>query len=189
MKRLVCAALVALAAAASGCATAQAKADPAGGPALTPPPPPAHSISPVEIPPEPPPPPADTAPTPIVVKTPPRPASPRSDRLADKAGEKPEAATPGGAASSAVPGAATPALQTTANVSELERRVRARMSQASRDLDRTDYRVLSSERRVQYDTAKRFIQQADDALKVMNLVFAEQLADKAATLAAALVQK
>jgi hypothetical protein len=63
------------------------------------------------------------------------------------------------------------------------------MSQASRDLDRTDYRVLSSERRVQYDTAKRFIQQADDALKVMNLVFAEQLADKAATLAAALVQK
>jgi len=42
---------------------------------------------------------------------------------------------------------------------------------------------------VQYDTAKRFIQQAEDALKAKNFVFAEQLADKAATLAAALAQK
>ncbi len=188
MKRLSCAAVVILGAVmAAGCATAQAKADPAGGPALTPPPPPAHSISPVEIPPEPPPQSADPAPTPVVVKAPPRPASPRADRQGDKPGEKAESAAPTGAPSPLVPGAA--ALQTTPNVTELEKRVRIRMGQASRDLDRTDYRVLSSERRAQYDTAKRFIQQADDALKVMNLVFAEQLADKAATLAAALVQK
>ena len=82
-----------------------------------------------------------------------------------------------------------PPLQTTANVTEVERTIRARMALASRDLDRTDYRALSAERREQYDTAKRFLQQADDALKVKNLVFAEQLADKAATLAAALAQK
>ncbi len=63
------------------------------------------------------------------------------------------------------------------------------MAEAARDLDRTDYRALNAERRAQYDTARRFLQQADDALKVKNLVFAEQLADKAATLAAALTQK
>ena len=74
-------------------------------------------------------------------------------------------------------------------MTELERAIRARMAQAGRDLDRTDYRALNAERRTQYDTAKRFLQQADDALKVKNLVFAEQLADKAATLAAALTQK
>jgi len=71
----------------------------------------------------------------------------------------------------------------------VEKAVRSRMAQASRDLDRTDYRALNTERRAQYDTAKRFIQQADEALRVKNLVFAEQLADKAATLAAALAQK
>jgi DNA replication protein DnaC len=72
---------------------------------------------------------------------------------------------------------------------ELERNVRARMSEASRNLERTDYRALSPDRKEQYDTAKRFIQQAEDALKVKNLVFAGQLADKAATLAAALAEK
>jgi hypothetical protein len=63
------------------------------------------------------------------------------------------------------------------------------MAQALRDLERTDYRLLSADRRTQYDTARRFVQQAEDALKEQNLVFAEQLADKAATLAAALVRR
>ena len=85
--------------------------------------------------------------------------------------------------------AALQPLQTTANVAEMERGVRARMAQASRDLDRTDYRQLSGDRRTQYDTAKRFIQQGADALRVKNFVFALQLADKAATLAAALAGK
>jgi hypothetical protein len=39
---------------------------------------------------------------------------------------------------------------------------------------------------MQYDTAKRFIQQADDAMKAKNLVFARNLADKAAAIAAQL---
>jgi hypothetical protein len=39
---------------------------------------------------------------------------------------------------------------------------------------------------MQYDTAKRFIRQADDAVKSKNLVFAKNLADKAAVIAAQL---
>ena len=37
-------------------------------------------------------------------------------------------------------------------------------------------------------TARRFMQQADDALKVRNVMFAGKLADKAATMAAVLVR-
>jgi len=191
MKRLGRAGLAIVAAAvlAAGCATAQAKADPFAGPALTPPPPPVRTVTPVELPPEPAePPPQDPGPTPVVIKPSSRPSSPRPDRGASKAAEKTDDA-PAGAAQAGAPGAAAQPLQTTANVAEMERGVRARMTQASRDLDRTDYRQLSGDRRTQYDTAKRFIQQAADALRVKNVVFAVQLADKAATLAAALAGK
>ena len=184
MKRLACAAVVALGLAASACASAQAKGD-AGGPALAPPAPPPHTIVPVEFVEEPAPP-APPSPEPTVVRPSSRRPAPKSDKPAEKPAEKPDlAAAP---IQPAAPAQAPP-LQTTANVTEVEKAIRARMAQASRDLDRTDYRPLSAERRAQYDTAKRFIRQADEALKVKNLVFAEQLADKAATLAAALAQK
>jgi hypothetical protein len=181
MSRLACVVVVVFALAASACVSAQAKGDP-GGPALTPPAPPPHTIVPVEIAEEPAPPPAP--PAPIIVRPTSRPPAAKQEKPADKAGEKPEAA-----AVPAQPAAPAPALLTTANAAEVERTIRARMAEASRDLDRTDYRLLSAERRAQYGTAKRFLQQADEALKVKNLVFAEQLADKAATLAAALVQR
>jgi len=125
-------------------------------------------------------------PAPGVVRPPSRPPAPRAEKPPDKPVEKPD---PAAAPSRTPPLVPPPPLQTTANVPEFEKTIRARMAQASRDLDRTDYRALTAERRSQYDTAKRFLQQADDALKVKNLVFAEQLADKAATLAAALAQK
>ena len=190
MKRLGLAGLAIVAAAvlAAACATAQAKADPFAGPALAPPPPPARTVTPVELPPEPVEPPPDPGPTPVVIKPSSRPASPRPDRNASKSAEKTDDPPPG-AAQASVPSVALQPLQTTANVAEMERGVRARMAQASRDLDRTDYRQMSGDRRTQYDTAKRFIQQAADALRVKNFVFAVQLADKAATLAAALAGK
>ena len=184
MCRLVCVAIVAFACGASACVSAQAKGEP-GGPALVPPPPPPHTIIPVEIVEAPPAPPAAPVPTPVIIRPSARPPAPRPEKPAEKPVEKPD---PGAAPAAGV--AAPPApLQTTANVTEVERAIRARMAQAGRDLDRTDYRALNAERRAQYDTAKRFVQQADEALKVKNLVFAEQLADKAATLAAALAQK
>ena len=60
---------------------------------------------------------------------------------------------------------------------------------ATADLNRIDYRALNAEARVQYDTAKRFISQAQEALRAKNLVFARSLADKAAALAAQLAGK
>jgi hypothetical protein len=183
MSRLACAVVVALACAASACISAQAKGDP-GGPALTPPAPPPHTIVPVEIAEESATPPAPPSAAPVIVRPVSRPPALKHEKPADKNAEKPEAA-----AAPPQPAPTSPALLTTANAAEVEKAIRARMADASRDLDRTDYRLLSAERRAQYGTAKRFLQQADEALKVKNLVFAEQLADKAATLAAALVQR
>ena len=81
-----------------------------------------------------------------------------------------------------------PTLQTTANSSAAEQRTRAALASATRDLKRIDVRTLGPDARAQYNIARRFIAQATDALNGKNFEFAEQLADKAATLAA-LLQK
>jgi len=188
MSRIVCAAFVALALVAAGCASLHARSDPAGPPLATPLPPP-HSIPAVESETEPPAPPAASGPTPVVVRPVRRVPAPKPDKTSDKASDKTEAPPPAAAPAPPQANATLPPLQTTANVTEVERNIRTRIAQATRDLDRTDYRALSTARRTEYDTAKRFIQQTEEALKVKNLVFAGQLADKAATLAAALVQK
>jgi hypothetical protein len=79
-------------------------------------------------------------------------------------------------------------LQTTPTVAEgeLERSIRAQIARANADLNRVDYRALNADARMQYDTAKRFVRQAEDALRVKNVVFAQGLAEKAAALAAQL---
>ncbi|HEX6322855.1 MAG TPA: hypothetical protein VFZ36_03945 [Vicinamibacterales bacterium] len=66
---------------------------------------------------------------------------------------------------------------------EADRAVRAIMARAQSLLGGVDYRALSAAARQQYDTARRFITQADNALKIRNYVFARNLADKAETLA------
>ena len=66
---------------------------------------------------------------------------------------------------------------------EVERTIRASLLRATADLNRVDYRALNADARTQYDTAKRFVRQADDAMHGKNLVLAKQLADKAAALA------
>jgi hypothetical protein len=85
------------------------------------------------------------------------------------------------------PGALQPVLP--ASPTEMDRRVSDQLSQAKRDLDRTDYRALSADGKTQYDTAKRFIEQASQALREKNLVFAAKLAEKAAGLAAGLIAR
>ncbi|HEV8392953.1 MAG TPA: hypothetical protein VGQ37_01715 [Vicinamibacterales bacterium] len=77
--------------------------------------------------------------------------------------------------------AASPAADAAA-----ERQVRDLLLRASRALMKVDYRKLSNEGRSQYDQAKRFAEQADEALKERNFVFASTLADKAAVLASQL---
>lgn len=66
---------------------------------------------------------------------------------------------------------------------ELERRIRTLLVQAAGGLGRINYQALNTDGRTQYDTAKRFINQAEEAVRTKNLVFAYNLADKAATLA------
>ena len=76
-------------------------------------------------------------------------------------------------------------LQTasTEQEAELDRRVRATLQTAGTDLNRIDYRRLNPDEQHQYDTVKSFIRQAEDALRDKNLVFAQTMAEKAATLA------
>jgi hypothetical protein len=70
-----------------------------------------------------------------------------------------------------------------------ERKVREVLSRASRDLGRVNYGALNTDARAQYDTAKRFVEQADEAVKARNFVFATYLADKAETIARALLNR
>jgi hypothetical protein len=72
---------------------------------------------------------------------------------------------------------------------EVERHVRQQLTHASGDLNRIDYQALNTDARTQYDTAKRFVAQAEDALRARNLVFANNLAEKAAALASQLVSR
>ncbi|MFN7917222.1 MAG: hypothetical protein U0Q55_17900 [Vicinamibacterales bacterium] len=80
-------------------------------------------------------------------------------------------------------------LQTTPTQREaqVERRVNSLIAQAMNDLNRVNYQALTPDARNQYDTAKRFATQAQEALRARNLVFANNLADKAAGLAAQLL--
>jgi hypothetical protein len=126
---------------------------------------------PVEAPSDPPP----VAPPP---RTPPRPPQRRAEP------ERPAEAAPAAAEGPAEPRdlrPTSPALDAAA-----EREVRDTLARAARDLARVDYARLTADARSQYDQSKRFTQQAEEALRDRNFVFAATLADKAATLAAGL---
>jgi hypothetical protein len=79
-------------------------------------------------------------------------------------------------------------LQTSPAGSEvqLERTIKDLLGRAMANLSRVDYAGLNADARTQYDQARRFISQAQDAVREKNLVFAQNLADKANTLAAQL---
>lgn len=91
----------------------------------------------------------------------------------------------------APPAAATPALTLKPGPSvqaQTEASIRALLDRATRDLQRVNYAALDADGRAQFDAARRFKEQADEALKVANLAFAGKLADKAATMAAVLLR-
>jgi hypothetical protein len=125
-------------------------------------------------------------PEPPVAAAPPRATPPRP---AEPAKPQPASAPPAAAAPPARAPVETrelrPASPATAAT---ERSVREMLARAARDLGRVNYARLSADGRAQYEQSKRFSTQAEDALRERNLVFAATLADKAATLAAELVQ-
>ena len=80
------------------------------------------------------------------------------------------------------------ALQMPGASAKADQSVRTLLARAARDLGRVDYQALDTDGRAQYETARRFMQQADDALKARNVMFAGKLADKAATMASVLLR-
>jgi hypothetical protein len=70
------------------------------------------------------------------------------------------------------------------NSAQLNAQVRDTINRARGIIDRIDRNSLSNEhRRKAFDDAKLFVQQAEDAVKNSNFVFAKELADKAERLA------
>jgi hypothetical protein len=175
-------AVVLLALAGAGCATVSARVEPPL-PELSPPPPPPRVVEAyVE---EAAPPPADATPE-IAVDTPaprpvpkppaPKPAEPAKPEVLRTEPERPPTQPP--ALTLAPPG----------NRSATEASIRDLLGRAARDLNRVNYGALNQDGKAQYDTTKRFIEQAETALRGGNLVFAGKFADKAATMASVLVR-
>ena len=164
------------------CAKAQAASVPEGPP-LDVPAPPARVLAPVEEPEiavaPPPELPAAAAPP----RTPPRPPVRRVEPQ-PPAEPVPAVATPPVEVPPEPPRELRPASP--ARDAAAEKQVRDTLSLAARDLGGVNYGRLSAEAKAQYDQSKRFTQQAEQALKDRNFVFAATLADKAATLAAGL---
>ena len=171
----------ALALAVTGCGTkARAETVP-DGPPLAVPVPPAHEIAIEQVveapPPEPPPVPEPVPPVPKPTVT--------------RTQVRPERETPAPVAAQPAPAPQTPPAEGTAvrgASAADERRVREQLSKAATDLNRVDYKRLSTEGKSQYDQSKRFSDEAQQAIKVRDFLLALTLADKAATLAAELVR-
>jgi hypothetical protein len=174
--------IVAVIVATSACAKARAHTEPAI-PVLTPPPPPPRVV---EMYVDEPVPTIEPSPVDTALSTPPsrpptrptttRPEPPRAEPARTEP-ERPVVAPPALTLKPA-PGAET----------KTETSIRALMGQTQRDLQRVNYAALDADGRAQFDIAKRFMQQAEEALKGGNLPFAGKLADKAATMASVLVR-
>jgi len=175
----------------SACTHAKAKTAP-DNPPLDVPLPPEHDVEPTET--EAPPlvslpqeparnAPARLRPTPPPAREPPRADAPAPD--APKPAEAPPVEAPKPVEEAPRPATTLQSMPTSAE-GEAERTIRATLQRANTDLNRVDYRALNSDARIQYDTAKRIVRQADAAIRAKNLVYAKTLADKAATLAAQL---
>lgn len=177
-----------------GCASASAKSKPADSPPLNVPPAPERIIEPA---PEPQPEPVNELPATPTSPPPTRPnrprEQPRSTPPEPKAGEqKPVELPPPEPAPVAQPSAQPPAqLSTpqTADAATAARTIRAMLDRANGLLKGVNYGPLSYERKKAYDDAKRFIQQAEEALKQGNFPFAQGVATKAETLARELAGK
>jgi hypothetical protein len=179
----------------TGCVTTQAAVKPADRPPLVVPPPPARIIEPMPV---------DSTPEPVN-DLPPAPSGPGNTapprRAPREAAPKPAAAADPKAAE-AKPGEVKPVdpppveppppvanpstqLRTpqTADTSGAARNIRTTIDAAQGLLNGVSYQPLSNARKKAYNDAKLLMQQAEDALKQGNLVFAEGVANKAEKLA------
>ena len=168
----------------AGCAKARAQTVP-DGPPLAVPPPPDRVIAPPEEPVLAAAPPTE-APGPVTPAVPPRP----------QPTAKPAPSTSVPATTAVVPPPIVPPVIETPKPSPptaadlaSERRIRDILRRATRDIGRVTYNRLTPAGRSQYDQSKSLSEQAEEAIKDRNWVFAETLAEKAETLAAELVAR
>lgn len=150
-------------------------------PLLEPPPPPPRLVSAYAEPEPLPVTPAVEAATPA--KPPVRPA--RAEQRPEPPASLPE---PVEAAARPSPAASLTLTPTPGSEAQTVTAIRDMMGRAARDLSRVNANALNADGRSQFETARRFLEQAEEALKTRNIVFAGRLADKAATMAAILVR-
>lgn len=176
--------VVTLALALAACAKQRVLTQP-DQPPLAPPPPPPRVVAPpdTEEPPPPPPPEPERRPVrhapPKGEPAPPRVEPPKTPAKPETPPAPQETTPPPTTLQTAKPGAQA----------EMEKQVRGTLAQATRDLGRVNYGGLNADGKGQYDTAKRFVEQAQQAIKEQNLMLASRLADKAATIASVLVSR
>lgn len=171
------------AASAAGCAKARAATVPDGPPLAMPVPPPrvfapVGQEEPLAAGPAVPETPTAEAPS-VTPRRPPRRAAAPPD--SEKPEPTPQPAQPAPEPQRELRAASTPAD------AEADKKIRALLLTASRNLGNVDYQKLSVAGREQYEQAKSFGEQAGEALTQRNYVFAETLADKAAKLATELL--
>ena len=166
---------VALALLASVTACAKVEAKTPAPIVLDAPTPPPRVVVPVTLPP---------APPPDVAPAIPQPSTPASTPHPITA--PPPVTTPAKPADKPAPAAETPVAPLASDVLELEKRTQTLLGDAQRDLDRVVPATLNLEARAQYEQARRFVAQAQDALKKKQYFYAQGLAEKAATLASQL---
>lgn len=167
-----------------GCATTKA-AGPVDGPPLAIPPPPTRVVAPPE-------PDTSSAVASPAADEPAKPAErrrtyrPRGETPAKTEPKKPN--PPPVVVETPAPPAA---LQTApaASQGEIGRRIRDTIALAEQNLGRVRTGTLDRGALEQYNTARRFLRQAREALKDKNLVYAQTLADKAATIASDLSRR
>jgi hypothetical protein len=116
-------------------------------------------------------------------RTSPRENVPRNDPKPPQQGAPPPEEEPKPAAPAPV--APTPELRTidTLDPAAATRQVRDSMERAGRTLAQIDYGKLPKPSQLQYDMAKRFIEQSEEALKNKNFTAAQLMAEKAETIA------
>ena len=175
----------------TGCVSTQAKGP--DKPALEVPPPPPHVI---EIPAEPlepvgevPAAPTGTPPRPSRPATRPEPRSGETKPGEAKPAETAPAETPPPAPAPIPPPNAQLLTPQTADTSTAAKVVRTTIDKAKSTLNSVNFGPLSNERKKAYNDAKLFMQQAEDALKEGNIVYAQAVASKAETLARELASR
>lgn len=169
--------LLALAVTLGGCAVKAQVRTEVPLPLLVPPPPPPRVIAVYEPEPE-----------PVAARPPAEPVAPaRPPARPTRPEPRPDPA-PAPTEATKTPPPSLTLTPTPGSEAQTSAAIRGLLDRASRDLARVSAASLGPDGRAQYDTARSFIQQAEEALKARNIVFAGKLADKAATMAAVLVR-